>query len=249
MRWRGGEWSFDHSNALAKNGEPQLGYVALFNEVEQEVLPITSGHCVTITYDLFYHDPPSLPIPISSTSASASFKSTLEALLNDPGFLPDGGHLGFGLEYAYPSHTSGGSNLDELEDCLKGVDADVMQVFEELSLETSLWTLIQRDGAIQACRDRVPHYQGSTFNSENDNDFDSWMSERYDARVLQCSEDDDENSPNFHVAWVRSPSRDHWREQGFINYGNSYEHEYAYHAVCLIVAVGKPGSRMKPETS
>src|ERR1700759_851805 len=73
MRKKEEEWSFESSNVQAGSEEPQLGYVALYSDVEHEVLPVTSGHRITITYNLFFHRALSFPTPISSASATSSF--------------------------------------------------------------------------------------------------------------------------------------------------------------------------------
>ena len=71
-------------------------------------------------------------------SAMDDFKTESSNLLIDPAFLSNGGYLGFGLEYAYPLSTSW-HNLNYIKGCLKGVDADLMNVLQELGLVTSFW--------------------------------------------------------------------------------------------------------------
>ncbi|KAF8351737.1 hypothetical protein F5887DRAFT_1277540 [Amanita rubescens] len=57
MRKNGVEWSFDSSKVLADDGGPRLGYVALYSDVEHEVAVVTSGHRITITYNLYFDNP------------------------------------------------------------------------------------------------------------------------------------------------------------------------------------------------
>nr|VWO98178.1 Acetolactate synthase (EC [Ganoderma boninense] len=45
------EWTFDSSALLAQQEHPSIAYVAFFSDVEHEVMPVTSGHRVTITYN------------------------------------------------------------------------------------------------------------------------------------------------------------------------------------------------------
>ena len=56
LRHRGREWIFDSSQVLAgaANDQPSVCYVAFFNDVEHEVAPVTSGHRVTLTYNLYF---------------------------------------------------------------------------------------------------------------------------------------------------------------------------------------------------
>ena len=47
---------------------------------------------------------PSLPssLPVCPFTFGADLKATMHRLLEDPAFLPKGGHLGFGLSHRYP---------------------------------------------------------------------------------------------------------------------------------------------------
>ncbi len=242
MRKNGVEWSFDSSKVLADDGEPRLGYVALYSDIEHEVAVVTSGYRITITYNLYFDHPSSsnLPKPLSSVSAMTNFKDELSSLLIDPEFLPEGGYLGFGLEYSYPISTCR-SKLSYLKNRLKGVDADLMQAFKELSLVTSFWSVIEYDYNLFACEDCIPESEGDYFGENKD--FTEWMVEE-GALVLK-SEDRD---VDIDINWVKDLVKAHRGEQSFINYGNEYFTEHAYHNVCLIVKVGKPGTRGIPES-
>ena len=156
MRKQDEQWSFDSAKVLAKHKDPHLGYVALYSDVEHEVSPVTSGYRVTATYNLYFDQSAhALPAPLSSVSNIDDFKTELSTLLIDPKFLPKGGHFGFGLEYAYPVSTSGG-NLNNLKGCLKGVDADLMNVFQELGLVTSFWSIIRNGDTLYGCKNHIP---------------------------------------------------------------------------------------------
>ncbi len=56
----GDETAFD-SGAMLKDAkkEPSIAYVAFFSDVEHEVLPVTAGHRVTLTYNLYFRELPS----------------------------------------------------------------------------------------------------------------------------------------------------------------------------------------------
>jgi hypothetical protein len=48
------KWSFDPSPETSDiTHRPSIGYVVLLKDVEHEVAPVTSGHRVTLTYDLY----------------------------------------------------------------------------------------------------------------------------------------------------------------------------------------------------
>ena len=247
MRKNGAEWSFDSSKVLADDGEPRLGYVALYSDVEHEVAVVTSGCRITITYNLYFDHPSShnLPTPLSSVSAMNNFKDELSSLLIDPEFLPDGGYLGFGLEYSY-SLSNCWLKLSNLETRLKGVDADLMQAFKALSVVTSFWSVIDHDNNLFACEDRIPDTDGEGEFGDNGQQFTDWIVEGEGALILK-SDDPHYTKVNIHINWVKQLVNAQWGEQSFINYGNESFSDHAYHNICLIVKVGKPGRRGIPE--
>ena len=53
LRHDGKEWTFDATKLLAGRTDA-VAYVAFFSDVEHEVLPVRSGHRVTLTYNLYY---------------------------------------------------------------------------------------------------------------------------------------------------------------------------------------------------
>ena len=246
MRKNGTEWSFDSSKVLADNGEPRLGYVGLYSDVEHEVSAVASGHRITITYNLYFDHPNSrnLPTPLSSVSTMNNFKNELSSLLNDPKFLPDGGYLGFGLEYAY-SQSNCWSKLSNLEEHLKGVDADLMQVFKDLSLVTSFWSVIDHSHDLFACEDRIPDVDSVGDGFGQVEEFEDWIVAQ-GAFVLKS--DDRSRKANIRIYWVKEMVTSQWGEQSFMNYGNDSYTDEAYHNICLIVKVGKPGRRGVPES-
>jgi hypothetical protein len=116
------EWTLDSGALLGKQMSPHIAYATFFSDVEHEVLPVISGHRVTITYNLYWGQA-STP-DIQSTEPAeyhhSSIRSLLESALRDPTLLPNGGWLAFGLQHQYPI-TSGSSDAMMIR--LKGGDA------------------------------------------------------------------------------------------------------------------------------
>ncbi|KAK5171276.1 uncharacterized protein LTR77_004420 [Saxophila tyrrhenica] len=86
--------------------KPAIRWAAFYSDCQHEVLEVTSGHRVTLTYNLFLApgtglltgamkclDPPSLPL-----------YGHLRKALTTKQFFPKGGYLGFHLAHSYP-HT------------------------------------------------------------------------------------------------------------------------------------------------
>ena len=129
------EWTIDFAKFAAAK-EPSVCFLAFYSDVEHEVLPVTSGHRVSLTYNL-YHKPIHATAPIQNhTPFHLQLKQALIDLLNDKSKLPNGGYLGFGLAHEYV-HT--GRNLLELLPAqLKGSDRALADVCDELGLRYSL---------------------------------------------------------------------------------------------------------------
>ena len=129
------EWTLDFTDKFASATEPSVCFVAFFGDTEHEVLPVTSGYRVTLTYNL-YHIPALPSASLLPTPIHIKLKQALGDLLNDKSKLPKGGYLGFGLVHEYV-HT-GRDLLGPLEDQLKGSDRALADVCDELSLRYSL---------------------------------------------------------------------------------------------------------------
>ena len=140
------EWKFDASSLTSSRSSPSLAYVASYSDIEHEVLKVTSGRRVTVTYNLCLVDPaskPRVPVVTPSFKGASNVQTTLRALLKSPEFLPSGGTLGFGLAHLYPMAFE--TKLQEITSYLKGADAHVYRACQELQLRPSL-QMIYDDG-------------------------------------------------------------------------------------------------------
>ena len=75
---------------------------------------------------------------------SLALRQVLEAALETPGFLDQGGTLAFGCQHAYP-HNSDAFLKTEFEPQLKGADACVVAVACDLGLKAEVRPLYLRD--------------------------------------------------------------------------------------------------------
>lgn len=133
-------WTYDSATILALQNEPSIGYVAFFGDIEHEVLPVHSGHRITLTYNLFFAPEPA-PMVQTATSAVHPFEATLASLLKDPDFLTDGGLVGWGLKYEYPVSTTAKRNHEAVESVyknLKGEDELVARISASLGLKAKI---------------------------------------------------------------------------------------------------------------
>jgi hypothetical protein len=136
------EWSFDPSPETSDiTHKPSIGYAVLLKDVEYEVAPVTSGHRVTLTYDL-YDENDDGPVSTKPQHASESippaneraFHNAFAALLESREFLAYGGTLGFGLANTY----SIGKDFKHVHGALRGSDAVVYRTLRALGFEPVL---------------------------------------------------------------------------------------------------------------
>ena len=243
MRKNGEEWSFDAAKALAKCESPHIAYVALYSDVEHEVSMVTSGHRVTVTYNLYFDDDSPL-VPSSSLSPNAiTLKNELEALLLDATFLPNGGCLGFDLQHCYPVEASTSSYvcLGGIEGRLKGSDAEIVQVATELSLYVSIRGLVSYQ-ALYAFEDEIPDFTEKRY--DDDYSIENYLREAGGV-IVEKKHDGDECNRDLCVNWITKSSKLNEDDKMFVYFGNSAEAGYTYSSFCLFVEVGKPGERAK----
>lgn len=141
------EWTFDSAALLSSRLKPSVAYIAFYSDVEHEVLPVTSGFRVTITYNLYFgqrpNDPNSaiksrpprgVPSPFEKENTKTRFRTALKGLVDDQTFMPYGALIGFGLHHQYPIPF----HLAECRPYLKGTDAIIRDVCDELDLRASV---------------------------------------------------------------------------------------------------------------
>ncbi|KAF9441609.1 hypothetical protein P691DRAFT_683343, partial [Macrolepiota fuliginosa MF-IS2] len=141
LRHGGREFSFDGASLLKTSPPGSVAYIAFFSDVEHEVAKVTSGHRVTITYNLYFDSEKCPPLPMPTTSGirpEHPFKTALKNCLADEKFKKDHPYIGFGLSHAYPSEAA---IRGEINPELKGVDATLIQILTELGVDFNFYLL------------------------------------------------------------------------------------------------------------
>ena len=121
LRHKDQQWKVDGKSLTSSQSSPSLAYVAFYSDIEHEVLKVTSGRRVTVTYNLYLVDPvlkPAAPAITPNLQIVSNFQTALQRLLKSPEFLPNGGTLGFGLAHLYPVTFE--TKLQEMTNYLKG---------------------------------------------------------------------------------------------------------------------------------
>ncbi|KAI0949986.1 hypothetical protein AcV7_008595 [Taiwanofungus camphoratus] len=244
------EWTFDSVQLLSKQTEPCVAFTAFYSGVEHEVTLVKSGYRVTVTYNLYLKDSSAnsslLAHPLD-TSAVA-LQSTFERLLQDPSFLPEGGYLGFGLRHRYPvnendisSHQKGKAALKAMIRYLKGSDATLLQVCNELSIDASLRVVFKDENRdyegrpILVMLDRLVKLENSLL----DEPFWQTLCDDYGGQLLSQTE---YREPDVIIDWVTEVP-EWYLKATFLAYGNEPSLGYRYANLCLLVDIGAIGKR------
>ena len=243
------QWAFDSGKEISESPDPKthIGYVAFFSDVEHEVNKVRAGYRITLTYNLYRS---ASSVPRSPTDHQSHLKSVLSKLLNDSSFLPEGGHLGFGLQREYPLPVSTyRETLSQYNDLLKGSDAKLMAAAVELSLKAKLNLFykseyVAYDGVL--C-EFIPRDGG-----ELEEDFVHYLWESLDGKRIGTLPNDDEDvdedeRADMEVEWVTEAEGGTRVKSTYIAYGNEASLNWEYGHLCLIVHVGPYGNRSTSE--
>ncbi|KAK0434257.1 uncharacterized protein EV420DRAFT_1683825, partial [Desarmillaria tabescens] len=261
LRQDGQEWTFGAEKMLADSTPevPVISYIAFYGDTEHEVLPVTSGVRVTLTYNLYLEDKmPTAPALITEASSNPTpadvLKTALQKLLKDETFLPKGGLLGFGLQHQYAISEDCGveqsrNELRQLADRLKGSDASILRACRDLSLDANIRIFHEArfSNGVWMADHVIP---GEQINEQAE-DMEVLLDE-HGTRVSDPDyelRDDEEAESLPEIVWVTPITVLNETESHYLAYGNEATVGYLYGDVCLIVNVGKPGSREQGSVS
>ncbi|KZV68806.1 hypothetical protein PENSPDRAFT_633916 [Peniophora sp. CONT] len=232
----GTEYTFDSGIALVP-GKPRVGYAAFFSDVEHEVLPVTEGHRITLTFNLYYGEEKRTLTPESVSARMAQCKDLLIRLLQSKKVLPGGGLLCFGMKHAYP--VSVGEDERELakaHQVLKGADRLVRVALNQLRLETNVQLLYRPEDAEDTFHPACG--LSSKIIDMEYRDYDSGESD--ELVIIGNGTLSEESFGHESVLWVTPPSGLTSIKYAFGQaYGNEVSHGVVYADLCLV-------SRVKP---
>ncbi|TAQ83539.1 hypothetical protein B7494_g8139 [Chlorociboria aeruginascens] len=124
-----------------------IKWAAFYSDCEHEVLPVTSGHRITLTYNLYISEYiggiMQEEFPTADPASYPLFEVAKE-LLAKKAFMTKGGTMGFYCQYRY-AHTTKSQGSDRFPYALKGQDAAIYMVFEALGLNLHLRPVLHQD--------------------------------------------------------------------------------------------------------
>ncbi|KAI7286179.1 hypothetical protein KC345_g1374 [Hortaea werneckii] len=131
----------DNNTPAAASGEAAINWTAFYSDCEHEVLPLHSGHRLTLTYNLFLsygtgllNTPPLLSQRLLPHHLPLA--PLLHQSLANPHFKPQGGYLAFWLRHRYPlTHPV---ECEFVVEMLKGADLGVLGAVRAVGLRCSV---------------------------------------------------------------------------------------------------------------
>ena len=135
------DFIFQSEQILSGDPHDQIAYAAFFSDGEHEVLPVTSGHRITLTYNLYQAKKMDTISLLVSEYSIMPLRRAFSEALSKPDFMPNGGYVGFHPHHEYPI-IPGKTEFCELEELLKGEDLVLRSACEALGLVFSIYAVI-----------------------------------------------------------------------------------------------------------
>lgn len=141
VRHQGQSTKFDWS--MPENVRPEIQWAAFYSNCEHEVRDVTSGHRITLTYNLYARNTSNTGTPQAGRGlmdpTQIPLYGILHSLFLQENFMPNGGYLGVHTSHAYP-HTSTAARLPAT---LKGTDMVVWETFRSLGCGVKLRPVVE----------------------------------------------------------------------------------------------------------
>ncbi|KAK3357906.1 hypothetical protein B0T25DRAFT_451645 [Lasiosphaeria hispida] len=253
VRHQGKTLSFDWGNNTAA-----ISWAAFYSDCEHEVLPVTDGHRITLTYNLYCVrgagqlggcdalDPRQLPL-----------YQTIRELMHDEAGWEKGGWIGFNCAHVYPHTTSSPLNF-VAPDNLKGADMLMYEIFSSMGLEVLFRPVVsnlQYTGyPTEDWEDREPppligqHLQQTSWDMRIENEhgemYDGWSGK--DAEGWTRQDQGSGPRPGFidfgQVHWLNDFGHEE-PQISWIAYGNEESSVMTYSSLAMIVKVPAGGAK------
>ncbi|KAL1708449.1 hypothetical protein EV121DRAFT_277199 [Schizophyllum commune] len=180
LRDKGEEWPLNSTPKISGNGKPHICFVVFPSGLEHEITTVTSGHLVTLTYELYLDTKSTAPplrlsrqINPPDDSALLKVGQGLKGMLIDflgrPDFLPSGGFIGFGLRFMYGLNNN--TSMTRLAGNLKGYDATIKQVCDELNLGNKFFVHYAASAGTGHTRQRLSVTRRAFLEAQDDREY------------------------------------------------------------------------------
>ncbi|KAI0895160.1 hypothetical protein F4806DRAFT_91726 [Annulohypoxylon nitens] len=242
--------TYDWSASKAKEGAPaQLQWAAFYSDCEHEVLELTEGHRLTLTYNLYVASGVGQLAgnsPALDVYSLPLYQKIKDALAN-PIFMPEGGLMGTYCTHVYPYTTDLGKK--SLPGILKGADMAVYTVFRALGVRVSAMTILDEEEINRQRQMWGDEYKPITLNcigewGEIVSTSSGGYEEEWDVVIRDFTK-----YKRQKVTWL-SGREGKFRSKGFIHmtYGNQADVDSKYTYAALIIQIPAAGKRVSAQT-
>lgn len=225
-------------------------WAAFFSDTEHEVEKVTSGHRITLTYNLYVEEED--PSRLSDKEISQNmiqqngFYKLLSQQLRRKEFYPDGGILGFGLKHQYPFPTPAlnrygqdTATVDSMVHYLKSTDRLLHTIGVALGLKTELKVTCHTDRfGLTIMTSKLCDFPESTYE-----DPVGAMTEEFGSEVIKSTRGAYDEAiykgEVKKVDWVTPMSSKNVKKYDWIAYGNEVVLRHSYGYCCLIMRIPK----------
>ncbi|KAK4549812.1 hypothetical protein LTR36_005113 [Oleoguttula mirabilis] len=138
VRHQGQEVVHDWSAGMCADNKMVIQWAAFYSDCEHEVLKVTAGHRITLTYNLFLTPGTGLLAgkALSLQPSQLPLSQQMKVSCATPEFMPQGGYIGFMLTHGYP-HTH--KDLHHfVPNMLKGSDIVLYEAMHAVGLSSAL---------------------------------------------------------------------------------------------------------------
>lgn len=239
----GEQWSFDGSKMLASStpDAPKVAFVAFYSDTTHEVLPVISGCRITLTYNLYFED-----TAYPAQAKDERYKVVYDALteiIDDKEAFPVSDILCFGLAHQYSltkdeeKSSGAGYYIEDLEGHLKGSDALVYAVCEDMGLRVSLRAFYRDSDYCGYDDDTVEEfYIGSRFIGDSDH-VDRRIESTTDLyrRCHGFTKVGTWRDNEIFSTWITPKSKGNRLRSAYLAHGNAASLDFVYGDVCLLV--------------
>ncbi|KAH9885109.1 hypothetical protein C8Q73DRAFT_718371 [Cubamyces lactineus] len=266
LRHQDEEWTIDSADLLSGHSD-RIAFVTFFSDVEHEVLPVRSGHRITLTYNLYFTGNADLYRELAGRLTMLqplhanpdAVQNALRALLSSEKVLPRGGMLGFSLLHVYPVPSTwerGDANPRvTIERGLKGSDAALFQACKALGLRPRLRLEMDESGnqylfeSMSSLTKKMDEDDSRIFVNNRGVTVYKTLQTLYEANDDTTADDDnsskddgsdsDRDSSNSPVGvyWVTELGRMNRTTREYLWYGNEASMSCFYVNVCLVADV------------
>ncbi|KAG8623934.1 hypothetical protein KVT40_008910 [Elsinoe batatas] len=238
VRHQGVEKVFDWEAA----SKDQIQWAAFYSDCEHEVRQVTSGHRVSLTYNLYDMDTTDRISPSLRVEA-ISLVEPVKAVLDSDQFRPPGSILGIYLAHSY-AHNHAENILHLPHMALKGIDSALYEVFTYLGLKVHLHPVL--DGQIDDYErsDRCRLVNGTAMEKSNASAHSAPITSARSSRSWPLRMMADAMRT---MKWKRNVvglNKSRWDEFAlvYLTYGNEASMDYMYSAAAMFVEL--PGHGM-----